>query len=280
VSLDLDLGFVVGSSGARLERRIARWPYVVGRVLGGALVVQQSGGGLHDGDRRVQRVVATCDVGVRGQGAVLVHPPSRGETRGVRESLELAVDGNALLQHVSETRLLLPGSRLRTETTVRPGRGCVVVAESLARHPSPGPAPEAVTELRVVDRSGELLAVDRSEFPDVHTGFDVVGSVAVLGRAGEPLVPEIDGVVAAASELPRGAGFLVRWCARDVAAGRRFEGAVLASVRQGENSLPQREHRGLGAAADPEFGQHVFDVGGDGAPAGVQFPGDLVVGGP
>lgn len=291
---DLDLEFSTVAGPVRLERRIARWPFVVGRVLGSDLVVQQAGGGLHDGDRRRQRVVAGpgVDVRVRGQGAVLVHPPSRaahadsdGEsdgdaTGGVEEFLDLRAAGGARLVHLSEPRLLLPGASFAATTVVHRAPGSVVVvAEHLAR--SSGSS-RVSTELRVHGAAGELLALDRTELPPPGAeggGFTAHGTVAVLGDTVVQSSPEVAGALVGVSDLPRGAGVLVRWCARDVASGRRVEAAVLAglSAGDGQHPLAQGEDRGLGPAADAELGQDVFDVGGDGPAAGVQVPGDLLV---
>ncbi len=314
----LDLEFSGAGGRVRLDRRVARWPFVVGRVFpaagttgapSGRLVVQQAGGGLHDGDRWRQRVSAGgVVVEVRGQGAVLVHPPASGPPRGVVEDLWLGARAGAVLEHCSEPRLLLPGARLHTRTTVEAAAGAaVVVAESVARHPATGPVDGgATTELRVHGASRELLALDRTDLPPrgAEGGvWDAVGTVAVLvgDRSSScpvlprPDLPEVTGAVLAATRLPRRAGLLVRWCARDVAAGRRAEAvaraaatALLAGLaadrsarsEQREHPLAQGEDSGLGAAAHTQLREHVLHVRGDGAPAGVQVPGDLLVGRP
>lgn len=285
---DLDLEFSAAAGRLRLERRIARWPFVVGRVLGADLVVQQAGGGLHDGDRRRQRVVAGtgADVRVRGQGAVLVHPPTGGAAQGVAELLDLRAAPGARLAHLSEPRLLLPGARFASTTVVHRARGSVVVvAEHLARNPRTGEDPgssEARAELRVHGPDGALLALDRTELPPPGAEggeFAAFGTVAVLGRTPELPLGGFPGAVVGVGDLPRGAGVLVRWCARDVAGGRRVEAAVLGllSAEDGQDPLAHREHRGPGTAAQPERGRDVLDVRGDRPAAGVQVPRDLLV---
>ncbi|WP_369051963.1 urease accessory protein UreD [Kineococcus terrestris] len=238
----------------RLQRSVSRWPSLVQKLfrddadpLCGTVVVQQSGGGLHPGDVRSTRVAAAGGVRARvvGQGATLVHAvPGR---PGPLETAELTAAGGAVLVHHPEPRVVLPGAVHRARTALAVDATSTVVAvEAQVLHPgclrpagaadggAGGVDTRSVVEVRV---GGELRAVDRTGvqgLPASVRRWPAQAVVHVVGApAPAPVVPAVDGSLAAVSALPGGAGWSARVVAVDGLALRRCLDAVLAATAAG-----------------------------------------------
>ncbi|WP_299560623.1 urease accessory protein UreD [uncultured Mycolicibacterium sp.] len=243
----LDLVFAAGAGHTALSRRRHRWPLLVGRVFGpeppcryATVIIQNAAGAVIPGDRIVQRFTAVdgAVIAVRGQGATTVTGVPGGPPAA--EEAVIHVDATSRLVFDPGPRILTPHARYRQQLRVHvaPG-GCAVVVDAVVLHPDLTDDSFGRFESTVVVAGGgpTPLAVDAQVLetlprprraPTAFASIYVVGAEAVATTA--PQAPADRRVYLAASELPNGAGGLVRVAAADGGALREAVAAIRARL--------------------------------------------------
>ncbi|MGE2737508.1 urease accessory protein UreD [Mycolicibacterium vaccae] len=245
-SLDLEFAGVGGRTA--LTRRRYRWPLLVGRVFAdsaqpsvGSVTVQNAAGTLIPGDAVAQRI-GVRDGGtaiVRGQGATMVAGVPGGDV--AVEETEVRVDGTGRLLLDASPRILSPHAhyRQRTQAWVAPG-GHAVLVDAVVLHPdlNDGVFGSYESCVEIYAHDGRLLALDAQVLdgmPRVRRAPMAFATVIVIGDdldiAMTALVPDIEAaaapVLAGVSDLPNGAGWMVRLAAGD---GGALRAALMAAT--------------------------------------------------
>jgi urease accessory protein len=257
--LQLDLGFERHPvAGTRMAKRIVRYPYVITNTFRLdarpadmlSVILQSASGAILGGDRLRARVTAGAGatVHVRTAAATAVH---RTPLHAIaQEQIDLIVGAGAFLEFMPEPKILFADAALAQRLTiVVDPDGTAIVADGFLTHDPEGRGAafrrlHAVIEIKRPDET--VLAIDR---------FDIAGEVPEGPRARFPchgvvmiarsladaeqaaLLAALDavaareGLYAAASPLPSGAGIALRCVASSGAALRAGLRAAWAAAR-------------------------------------------------
>lgn len=263
----LDLAFALDRRGrTRLERKRARYPYVVmttlpgdGPAAGAAKVIIQSGSGGLFADERLGAVFearARSCAQVLTQGATVVH--SMAGAREARQRVEITVHPGARLDYVPKPVILFPASRLRQELDVCLHDGASAwVAEGFLSHDPEGAGGHfAVYENRVSvsGPDGRLLATDRMEIagkavargaPGISGDARAFATLYLLSRAQDKPPAEVlrrvlpaAPIMAGLSALPNDIGLLVRLAAPEGGLLADAMDRLIAALRRAEPAIP------------------------------------------
>jgi urease accessory protein len=256
----LELGFAAGGDGVtRLSRQFARYPFHLCRAFRFAgdppematLYVQSCSGGIYEGDRLSLRIdaPARAQLHLTTQAATIVRS-MRGT--GARQGTELEAGPGSLVEHLPDPLILFPQARLETSLRVKADREARVLSgEAFLLHDPLGrgrPFAHLVSLLQVEERaSGRLLFKDRlavagedwtARGPGVTGDAAGTATLVMLGPDAPSLVTRlrsamdaIPGLWGGASLLPRGAGAVCRFLARDGRALRSGLDAVWRATR-------------------------------------------------
>ena len=240
----LELGFAVGGDGTtRLQRQFASYPFHLCRPFRFAgdppelatLYVQSCSGGIYDGDRLSLRIEVPrrAQLHVTTQAATIVRS-MRGA--GAWQETVLEAEAGSLVEYLPDPLILFPQARLETSLRIRADRAArLITGEAFLLHDPLGlgrPFAHLVSLLNVEERaSGRVLFRDRlaargadwtQRIPGVKgdaagtatlviLGPDAQGSIGALRSA----LDAVPGLWGGASLLPRGAGAVCRFLARD-----------------------------------------------------------------
>jgi urease accessory protein len=251
----------------------AGYPFHLGRALyldgdapGMATVyIQSTAGGLFAGDR--QRIDITARTGARAhvttQAATIVH---RTAPDHARQSVALTAAADAFLEYMPDATILFPGATLNSALDVTVDDGAtVVIGESYIGHDPDGngtPFEALESTLRIVDRAGRLLALDRYAVTGVEIaarrigvtgGHGAHGTIAVIDRGrdagslAEALRGSLDAlgetVYGAASTLANDCGAWARITASDGVALNAAMRALWSAARRALTGHPPGRRR-------------------------------------
>ena len=225
------LGFgIAPDGGTAIVSRHVEWPWSLPRgyrragVLGPLTVLPQcAGAALLPGDHWRHRIelLPGAQVDLISAGALLVHADARAPRAG-RADWRLRVAAGALLRHVPDPVVLMPGARMeqRIELCLEPG-GRAVLFDGFCRQRPDAPDTGGLWQsaLRVSDPEGRVLLQDRQAVSEAELlrlralpGAPVAfGSALVIGGAGLPEgALDLPGCHAAVGALRGGAGSMVR----------------------------------------------------------------------
>ncbi|MFZ5506877.1 MAG: urease accessory protein UreD [Pseudomonadota bacterium] len=255
----VDLAFGRDATGrSYLGRQYVGYPVHVGRALhtdGSApdlcvVYLQSVSGGLFEHERLAGRI----DV---GQGArAHVATPASTIVHGMQggsavQRLRFVAQPDALLEYMPAPLILFPGSHMVSDVEVTLADGAVVVvADSFLPHdPDGGQRSFARIEaaMTVRDGNGQLRARERmcidgenwlSGNAGANAGLRMHGSLWLLGGSADAgllqtlrALPEQDGALAGASQLPNAAGIVFRALAVDAVRLERIMHAAWAAAR-------------------------------------------------
>ncbi|UFZ05929.1 urease accessory protein UreD [Bradyrhizobium ontarionense] len=256
--LRLDLAFVRRGGRTVIDRRLFAWPFVLTRSFHTdaerpdrlSVILQTGSGAVHGEDRLTQRFTLGpgVAVSVTTQGATSVHRAEEG-MRAV-ERVQLHVAAGASLDYRPEPRILFPDAALCQVLEL----DCAHDASALATDAFTMHDPDGRGRLfrefdstLIVRRPGEdPFLIDRMHLsrPDaaLFKGHRAFGSaLLVLPPGHDPggvsrrlggALARIDGLYAAASLLPAGAGIGVRLAAREMRRLRAGFDQVAAVYRE------------------------------------------------
>ncbi|WP_315770808.1 MULTISPECIES: urease accessory protein UreD [unclassified Bradyrhizobium] len=238
----LDLSFVRRGGRTVIDRRLFAWPFVLTRSFHTdparpdrlSVILQTGSGAVHGEDRLTQRFMlgegaAVC---ITTQGATSVHRAERG-MRAV-EQVKLHVAAGASLDYRPEPRILFPEAALGQVLDLECAHDVsALVADAFTMHDPDGQGRlfRELDSTLVVRRPGaDPLLIDRMHLrgPTIalFKGHRAFGSALQLLPEGHDhgairlrladALAGVDGLYAAASLLPEGAGIGVRLAAREV----------------------------------------------------------------
>lgn len=255
----VDLAFARDATGrSYLGRQYVGYPVHVGRALhvdGSApdlcvVYLQSVSGGLFEHERLAGRIEV-------GQGArahvatpasTIVHAMQGGSAT---QRMQLVAQPGALVEYMPAPLILFPGSHMASDVEVTLADGAVVVvADSFLPHdPDGGQRSFSRLEsaMTVRDANGQLLARERmcidgenwlSGNAGANAGLRMHGSLWLLGGSADAgllqtlrALPEQDGALAGASQLPNAAGIVFRALAVDAVRLERIMHAAWAAAR-------------------------------------------------
>jgi urease accessory protein len=269
----LHLGFAAGTDGVtRLSRQFASYPFHLCRPFRFAgdppamatLYVQSCSGGVYEGDRLSVRIEAPArtQVHVTTQAATIVRS-MRGA--GARQETVLEAGPGSLLEYLPDPLILFPQARLEASLLVRADRAArVLTGEAFLLHDPLAlarPFAHLSSVLQVEERgSGCVLFRDRisvagedwtARAPGVTGEAAGTATLVILSPDAPGLISGLRSALAAvpdlwsgASLLPRGAGGVCRFLARDGRALRAGLDAVWRTTRRhwtGSEPQPRRK---------------------------------------
>ncbi|MGC2779880.1 MAG: urease accessory protein UreD [Bradyrhizobium sp.] len=269
----LDLSFVRRGGRTVIDRRLFAWPFVLTRSFHTdserpdllSVILQTGSGAVHGEDRLTQRFTLGpgAAVSVTTQGATSVHRAEQG-ARAV-EQVTLQVASGACLDYRPEPRILFPEAALCQVLELECATDAsALVTDAFTMHDPDGQGRlfRELDSTLIVRRPGEEpLLIDRMHLsrPDaaLFNGHRAFGSAVLalpprrdLGGVSHRLggaLARIDGLYAAASLLPDGAGIGVRLAARELRQLRAGFDQVGAAYREIE--IRAREIASTGAQA-------------------------------
>lgn len=252
----LDLVFAGAGGRTVLTRRRYRWPLLIGRVFAepglpaaGTVTIQNAAGTLIPGDAVHQRVLVASggQAIVRGQGATVVSGVPGGAV--AVEDTELRVEAGSRLVFDVPPRILTPHARYRqrTRVCVEPS-GSAVLVDAVVLHPELTDDVFGSYEscIAISALGGRVLARDAQHLetmPRARRAPAAFAAVFLVGsgfdRAMTAQTPVLEslsvlsgqhGVYVGASDLPNGAGWVVRIAASDGGTLRKAIGTVIAVI--------------------------------------------------
>ena len=271
----LEVAFAADARGkSYLARQYASYPFHLCRAQYldpdlpdmASLYVQTSAGGIYSGDRLNVEIRAEpgAKAHVTTQASSIAYRMPEGEAR---QRILLSGGTASLLEYLPDPTILFPESRLRTNLTLEPGPGALIVTgDSFLPHDPDGAGRDFgfyAGATRIVDPEGRLLSLDRFRFDgaDWSAGrAGVSGSRRMQGTlvaAGDAAAPEAlldalrDGlakappaVYGAASVLPNRGGAWARLLAADGAELTATMTALWAALRESiTGHLPARRRK-------------------------------------
>lgn len=263
-SPQLDLRFGAIGGRTRLQRRRVRYPYAVAvplrldRATPGleTVIVQSASGGIFEGERLSQRVVAvdSAQVCLTTQAATLVHGmPGTGHA-----TCDTILDAGkgTYMEYRPRPLVLFPGARVRQSLALRlADDAAVVLSEGFLGH-DPAAAGRSFdwldSRMEVRRADGSLIAADRIRVqgaealdgpPGISRGITAHGWVLALAATERHAATDlcmalvdacdaIPGLYTGVSLLAQEAGVFVRMAAQDGGALDRGFHAAISHARQ------------------------------------------------
>ncbi|MGD9502184.1 MAG: urease accessory protein UreD [Methyloceanibacter sp.] len=273
VSGRLDLAFAADGGGRTyLARQYANYPFHVCRALYqdaerpglATLYLQSCSGGLYEDDRLDMRleVAPSAEAHVSTQSPTVVHTMPEGAARLVAR---IACAPKSYLEYLPDPQILFPGSRCASRVEVSlDGDAVALVSDSFLGHDPDGRGgtfANYASEIVIADAAGRNLAIDRLKVdggsfgggcPGISGSYAAQGTMIVAGLAlpSPSLVealrgirPDDDGAAIGISDLPKGAGYLVRILAADGVALKRAMSRAWSAARTVLKGAPPAERR-------------------------------------
>jgi urease accessory protein len=241
-----------------IDRRLFAWPFVLTRSFHTdaarpdllSVILQTGSGAMHGEDRLTQRFTLgpSAAVSVTTQGATSVHRAEQG-TRAVERVL-LHVAAGASLDYRPEPRILFPNAALCQVLELDCAQNATaLVTDAFTMHDPAGQGRlfRELDSTLIVHRPGEEpLLIDRMHLRNpaiaLFKGHRAFGSAVLVLPPGHDLggvsrrlggaLARIDGLYAAASLLPAGAGIGVRLAGREMQPLRAGFDQVAAVYRE------------------------------------------------
>ncbi|MBL8468514.1 urease accessory protein UreD [Methyloversatilis discipulorum] len=255
----VDLAFARDATGrSYLGRQYVGYPVHVGRALhvdGSApdlcvVYLQSVSGGLFEHERLASRIEMgqSARAHIATPASTIVHAMQGGSAV---QRTRLVVQPGALLEYMPAPLILFPGSHMVSDVDVTLAEGAlVVVTDSFLPHdPAGGQRSFARLEstMTVRDGNGQLLARERmcidgenwlSDNAGANAGLRIHGSLWLLGGSADAellqtlrALPELDGALAGASQLPNATGIVFRTLAADAVRLERIMHAAWVAAR-------------------------------------------------
>ena len=253
-----ELTFVSGGGRTLLARQFVPYPFHITRPFYldrarpdlATLYLQSAAGGLYRGDDlELALSVNSGGAHVTTQAATIVHDCG---TQPAVQSTRLSIGENGFLAYTPDLQVMFPGANLRVEMLVTLKRGAsAVITDGYTWHDPIGANRifhQLWQRLDIRDETGRCLVKETAAV----AGSDIVGSSSPIGQyrafgsallLGTPtampdtsiIVSECDrlGCLAGSTELPNGAGRLVRCLAPD---GQTLRGVLHTVFEQGFRS--------------------------------------------
>ncbi len=244
---EANLVFAAGGGRSVLTRQHVPYPFHVTRPFRldparpdlATLYLQSASGGLYRADDLALRIAVKAGAAahVTTQAATMVHDTGAWPAQ---QRTDLQIEDGGFLAYTPDPLVLFPGATLRNATRVTLGPDArAILADGFAWHDPLGwqrPFGLLTQQLEIVDGSGRSLVREHGELHGaafVEAGsplgpFRASGSLVILARAAT-LPPPADlqrvadgaGCLSGATDLPNGAGRLLRCLANDGADLRR-----------------------------------------------------------
>jgi urease accessory protein len=261
-----------GGGRTYLKRQYAGYPFHVCRALyqdddrpGLATIYLQScSGGVYEDDRLDMMLEAAegAEAHVSTQAATVVHTMPSGHA-----SLDARVfcAPGSYLEYLPDPQILFPHSRCGSRIAVRlNGDAAALVADAFLSHDPDGQGgmfSAYDSEIVIEDASGNPLAIDRlrvgggdfsAACPGISGAYTAQGTMIVAGlalpspslaTALRSVALERREVALGVSDLPKGAGLIVRMLAADGAALKRAMHGVWCAARLVLKGAPPLERR-------------------------------------
>ena len=267
--------FVKRPDGATgVGRQLVGYPFHLGRPLKfsgdptgmSSLYLQSCSGGIFEGDDLGLRFLAQAgtQAHLTSAASTIVHSMHSGES--ARHRVEIETEEAALLEYLPDPVIMFPHANLNSEVEVRLVPGArVLLGEALVLH-DPGSCGLAFdtysSDTVVRDAAGRLLVRDRfvvrgddllRQRPGINGRYQAQGSffaltlsdsVTDLVHALRQSLATVDGVYAAASALPNGAGAWMRVLADDAIGLRSAMHAAWVAMRlEFTGTLPRSKRK-------------------------------------
>ncbi|HEY4043996.1 MAG TPA: urease accessory protein UreD [Rhodopila sp.] len=227
--------------GTWLDRRLYRWPYTLSRGFRApdgslALILQTVSGAIQADDHLTQRIQVGpgAAVHIATQGAMPVYRAPAAMM--ARDDVILEVEDHGRITYRPDLRILFPEASLSQRISVRlTASATAIIADGFVMHDPDGidrPFHNYRSELLVQRADGRLLALDRTALAAPPRGlgrravYAAFGTLVIaaprraawveaLGADIDGRMRQIQGVYAAVSALPNGAGAALRVAALD-----------------------------------------------------------------
>jgi len=264
----LDLSFARRGDRTVFDRRLFSWPFVLARTFRldpaiphlQSVMVQTSGGAIHDEDRLLQRLHLGPGAAVQltTQGATAVHRARPG--LATRESIAISVEPGSWLEYLPQPRILFPDAAMRQTIDIEcDPAATAIIGDAFTLHDPEqrGRLFRRMESTLTVRRGGEPVLIDRFDIagdPQHFTRHTAFGTLLLLApRPAETLeawaldltatLAGHDGLYAAASLLPSGIGI-----------GLRFAATQLRHLRSGTDLAYAMLRKTLLQGSDPGEG--------------------------